>query len=138
LTSPLVHRLKYRVLRERLAVLRLASDVPIPRWAMQSDFYSVARAPDELSIVCRESACIPERLPQGALAERGWLALRLEGPFVFSTTGVLASFVEPLADAHIPIFAISTFNTDYVLVRREDVERAVTALARAGHEKLGE
>jgi hypothetical protein len=51
---------------------------------------------------------------------------------------VLASFVEPLADAHIPIFAISTFNTDYVLIRREDMERAVAALARAGHEKLGE
>jgi uncharacterized protein len=134
----LVHHLKYRVLQERMAVLRLASDVPIPRWAMQSDFFSVARTPDELSIVCRESACIPGRLPEGAAAERGWLALRLEGPFPFSTTGVLAAFVEPLADAHIPVFAISTFNTDYVLIRREDVERAVTALARAGHEKLGQ
>jgi hypothetical protein len=121
-----------------MAVLRLPSDSLIPRWAVQNDFFFVARAPDELSIVCRESACIPERLPEGALAERGWLALRLEGPFLVSTTGVLASFVQPLADAHIPIFAISTFNTDYVLVRREDLDRGVAALARAGHEKLGE
>jgi uncharacterized protein len=130
--------LKYSVLRERLAVLRLPSDSIIPRWAVEGEFSCVARASDELSIVCRESACTANHLPQGTLAERGWLALRLEGPFLVSTTGVLAAFVQPLADAHIPIFAISTFNTDYVLVRREDLERAVAALGRAGHEKLGE
>jgi len=75
-------------------------------------------------------------MPDGALCERGWLALHLEGPFPFSMTGVLASFLEPLAEAQIPIFAISTFDTDYVLIKRADLERAVMALASAGHEKV--
>ena len=77
-------------------------------------------------------------MPDGALVERGFVALRLEGPFPFSMTGVLASFLQPLADAHIPIFAISTFDTDYVLIKHEDLERAVVALGAAGHEKVGE
>ena len=66
------------------------------------------------------------------------MALKLEGPILFSMSGVLASFVEPLAAAQIPIFAISTFDTDYVLIKRQDLERAVRALAAAGHEKEGE
>ena len=66
------------------------------------------------------------------------MGLKLEGPFPFSMTGVLASFVQPLAQAQIPIFAISTFDTDYVLIKRENLEQAVLALAAAGHEKLGE
>lgn len=66
--------------------------------------------------------------------ESGWTALELEGPFSFSTTGVLASFAHPLAEAQIPIFAISTFNTDYVLVKAQDLKRVVAALRVAGHE----
>jgi len=75
-------------------------------------------------------------VPDDALAERGFAALRLEGPFPFSMTGVLASFLQPLAGAQIPIFAISTFDTDYILVRREDLKRAVAVLGAAGHEQI--
>ncbi len=78
-----------------------------------------------------------DRMPQGARAERGWLALKLEGPFPFSMTGVLAAFLQPQADARIPIFALSTFDTDYVLIKREHRERAVRALEAAGHERVG-
>ena len=74
--------------------------------------------------------------PDGALAEKGWLALKLEGPFPFTMTGVLASFIQPLAEARIPTFAISTFDTDYVLIKRENVEQALAALFAAGHEKV--
>ena len=77
-------------------------------------------------------------MPDGALAERGWVALKLEGPFPFTMTGVLASFLQPLAEAQIPIFAISTFDTDYVLIKRENLEQAVVVLGAAGHEKVGE
>ena len=93
----------------------------------------MVRTRDELSIVCAE-----DRIPDGVRAERGWLALKLEGPFPFSMTGVLASFLQPLAEAQIPIFAISTFDTDYVLIKRETLEQAVVALGAAGHEKIGE
>jgi len=61
------------------------------------------------------------------------MALKLEGPFPFAMTGVLASFVQPLAEAEIPIFAISTFDTDYVLVKSEDLDAALAALSAAGH-----
>lgn len=74
-------------------------------------------------------------MPEGVRVERGWVALKLEGPFPFSMTGVLASFLEPLAEAKIPIFAISTFDTDYVLVKREDLEGAKKTLAAAGHQE---
>ena len=77
-------------------------------------------------------------MPDGALAERDWVALKLEGPFPFSTTGVLASFLQPLAEAQVPIFAISTFHTDYVLIKRENPQQAVATLGAAGHENIGE
>jgi uncharacterized protein len=128
---------------ERLAVCRFAFDARIPTWALEGGFFCVVRTRDELSIVCTEDACTEDactedRIPDGALAERGWMALKLEGPFPFSMTGVLASFLQPLAEARIPIFAISTFDTDYVLIKRENLEQAVAALAVAGHEKVGE
>jgi hypothetical protein len=116
-----------------LAVCQLAAETPIPSWALAGGFFSVTRSTDELSIVCEERVCREHLVPAGVRIELGWVALRLEGPFPFSMTGVLASFLEPLAEAKIPIFAISTFDTDYVLVKREDLERAVTALEAAGH-----
>ena len=70
---------------------------------------------------------------EGVRIERGWVALKLEGPFPFSMTGVLASFLQPLAEAKIPIFAISTFDTDYVLVKAEKLDRALGVLRSAGH-----
>ncbi len=122
---------------------RLAPDARIPAWALEGGFLCVVRASDELSIVCGEDACKEDvrkedRMPDGVLAERGWIALKLEGPFPFSMTGVLASFLQPLADAQIPIFAISTFDRDYVLIKRESLERAVSALGAAGHERVGQ
>jgi uncharacterized protein len=120
--------LKYRVCPERLAVCQLAADAPIPAWAEEGGFFCVVRSSDELSIVCEDN-----RVPERVRVERGWVALKLEGPFPFSMTGVLASFLQPLGEAKIPIFAISTFDTDYVLVKREDLERAQNSLATAGH-----
>ncbi len=125
------HTLKYRVLAEPLAICQLPCDAPIPSWPLEANFFAVVRAADELSIVSTE-----DRVPDGVRAERGWLALQLEGPFPFSTTGVLASFIQPLAEAKIPIFAISTFNTDYVLVKRDDLDRAITALSATRHENV--
>jgi len=111
-------------------VCQLAADAPVPSWAQKGGFFCVTRSTDELSIVCED-----HRVPEGVRVERGWVALRLEGPFPFSMTGVAASFLQPLAEAKIPIFAISTFDTDYVLVKREDLERAQKALGAAGHQE---
>jgi uncharacterized protein len=126
----LPHKLKYRILDERLAICQLASDATIPSWAQEGGFFCVTRTTAELSVVCEEHL-----VPEGARVERGWLALKLEGPFPFSMTGVLASFLDPLAKASIPIFAISSFDTDYVLIKSETVQQARAALVAAGHEK---
>jgi len=111
-------------------VCRLASDSQIPAWALAGEFFCVARTAEELSVVCEES-CVPA----GIMFEKDWVALKLEGPFPFSMTGVLASFIETLANAGIPIFAISTFDTDYVLVKRDTLPAALQVLGNAGHEQ---
>jgi len=114
-------------------VCRLAVGEPIPDWALKGKFFCVGRAQDELSAVCEEGV-VQSR--DGITVEAGWVALKLEGPFPFAMTGVLASFIQPLAEAGIPIFAISTFDTDYVLVKQEELDWARKTLAAAGHEEL--
>jgi hypothetical protein len=129
----LPHHLKYVVLSEQLAICRFAPDTSIPAWATNGDggFSSIVRTADELSIVCAEA-----RVPGGVQVESGWVALKLQGPFPFSLTGVLSSFLQPLADAQISIFAISTFDTDYVLVKCEQLDAAIAALHAVGHERM--
>ena len=80
--------------------------------------------------------CLQSQVPPDVHHENGWACLKLEGPFPFSETGILASFVQPLSDHAIPIFAISTFDTDYVLVKHDWVGRAVEVLKAAGHEEI--
>jgi hypothetical protein len=94
-------------------------------------FFSITRTDDELSIVCAES-----RVPADIRAERDWVGLKLQGPFPFDMTGVLSSFLQPLAEARIPIFAISTFDTDFVLIKQEPLEPALAALEAAGHQRV--
>jgi uncharacterized protein len=113
----------------------MVADAPVPAWAQGAEFFSVVRTSDELSIVCPENRIDQSRA--GMTVEGGWVALKLEGPIPFSMTGVLASFLQPLSEAQISIFAISTFDTDYVLVKEENLPRAVTALRSAGHQALG-
>lgn len=115
-------------LDELYAVVRLEPDAALPDWAQRGHFRSVTRSDDEMSIVCRQ-----EDVPLDASAERGWVCFKVEGPVDFSLTGVVTSLVAPLADAEIPIFLISTFETDYLLVREHDLHRAVEALTLAGH-----
>ncbi len=110
------------------AVCRFDPAADVPAWAWQGDFVTISRTPDELSVLCAESAA-----PEGMQAERGWRCLKLEGPFDFALTGVLASVLGPLAEAGVSIFAVSTFDTDYVLVRADRLEQAIRALQGAGH-----
>jgi hypothetical protein len=116
-------------LPDHYAVNRLDAGSAIPHWAVQTPgLFSVTRTADELSVVCGE-----RHVPASIEAERGWRGLKLEGPFPFNAVGVLKSVLDPLAEARVGIFAISTFDTDYVLVKTEQFEHAVTALTRCGH-----
>ena len=112
----------------RMAVCRLGPHDEVPRWAGGGAFSSVTRTSTELSIVCREDA-VPDGIPR----ESGWCIFQVEGPLDFALTGVLASITGPLAEAGVSLFAISTFDTDYVMVRERDVEAAAPALRAAGH-----
>ena len=117
------------ILPGEYAVSRLQSDAPPPTWAMQGEFWTVSRTSDELSVLCRA-----EIVPDGVQTQRGWAALKLHGPFEFTLTGILASVLNPLKDAGIGIFAVSTFDTDYVLVAQEKLTQAIQVLEAAGHQ----
>lgn len=104
----------------------------MPDWALGAGFFCVTQTAEELSIVCEEN-----HVPDGVRIERDWVAFKLEGPFPFAMTGVLTSFLQPLAEAGIPIFAVATFDTDYVLMKRDKLQAALTALQTAHHEIVG-
>ena len=125
-------RLELTLLPESFAISRLAADAAIPAWAMQGSFFSVTRTGDELSVVTELS-----RVPVGVQSQPGWRALKVHGPFVLSEIGVLAALATPLAEAKISLFAISTFDTDYLLVASETLPAAIAALERTGHTIYG-
>jgi hypothetical protein len=110
------------------AVCRLGPEERIPTWASLGDFFSITKNAEELSIVCEE-----DMTPGSVRAERGWRALRVQGTLDFGLIGILAALATPLAEAGVSIFAISTFNTDYVLVMGRDLDRAISALTAVGH-----
>lgn len=116
------------VLDERLSICRLDANARVPAWATRASFFSVTRTRDELSVVCPE-----EDVPEGVSQERDWRALKLEGPFELSMVGILALIAVPLARADASISAVSTFDTDYVLVRGEHLDLAVGTLRERGH-----
>ena len=111
-----------------LAACRLGPDEPVPTWAGDGPLLSITRTEHELSIVCAA-----ERVPAEVRCERGFRCLEVRGPLAFAETGILASLVTPLAEAGISIFALSTYDSDYLLVPAADLDRALAALAAAGH-----
>ena len=117
-----------RVLDGTLAVARLDAGDRIPEWLPTSGFVATTRTTRELSIVCDA-----RNIPATVRTEPGWRALEVAGPLDFALTGVLASLAGPLAQAGIPIFAISTFDTDYILVKSDTLDRAIAALEDARH-----
>jgi hypothetical protein len=123
-----IRRLELTLLAERFAISRLAADGPIPAWATQGPFFSVTRTGEELSVVSELF-----RVPEGVQSQPGWRVLKVHGPFILSEIGVLSALATPLAEARISLFAVSTFDTDYLLVASETLSAAVTALERAGH-----
>jgi hypothetical protein len=121
--------LTLEILSDQLAVCRLSSLTPDLFQQSSGEFQAIIRSPGELTLVCAEAAA-----PVGEIIERGWRALKVMGPLPFSMTGVLAALAQPLAQAGISIFAISTFDTDYILVKEIRLEEAVAALREAGHQ----
>ena len=120
------------VLPGRLAVCRLAPDAPLAPWMGEGVVSSLSRTTAELSVVCAEAS-----VPEGVRVEAGWRALALRGPIDFALTGVLVRILQPLAEADVGIFALSTYDTDLVLVKEVQLADVVAALRDAGLEVVG-
>ncbi|WP_287595808.1 ACT domain-containing protein [Thermomonas sp.] len=121
--------LRLSLLPQTYVIARLAADAPVPAGVLEAaDFVSVSRTAEELSIVCPQ-----EVAPPAPKLDGGWRTLKLHGPFAFDEVGILAALLEPLAEAGIGIFAVSTFDTDYLLVKATDLPRAMATLRGAGH-----
>jgi hypothetical protein len=121
--------MRFKVVSGQFAIAQLPAGSPVPTWANHGAFSSVTATPEELSIVCQESA-----VPEGTTAQRGFTCLQLEGPFPLDSVGILHKFLGPLVKERIPIFAISTFNTDFILIHAERKKLALEVLQRAGNE----
>ncbi|OGY79061.1 MAG: amino acid-binding protein [Candidatus Kerfeldbacteria bacterium RIFCSPHIGHO2_02_FULL_42_14] len=117
-------KLSLKVLPMKVGICRLEKEARIPDWAIVGGFFSVTRTDDELSVVCME-----ENIPEDVKCEKGWRVFKVEGILDFSLTGILASIANPLAQAKISIFAVSTFDTDYILVKEDTLEEAVKVLS---------
>jgi hypothetical protein len=117
-------KLTLSILPNSLAVCRLDKDAKIPSWVFKSSFYTVSKNADELSVVCDQSV-----VPGDVKKTENWKAFKVQGPLDFSQIGIISSLSKPLAENNIPIFAISTYDTDYILVESKYFTQAKSVLA---------
>ncbi|MDO8559067.1 MAG: ACT domain-containing protein [bacterium] len=113
------------ILPEKLAICHFDKKSLIPGWATDISFCSITRTKDELSVVCPQ-----DKIPGGVLAEKDWRAFKLEGAADLFSVGIIASLSQPLAEAKISIFNISTYETNYILVEEKNLEKAVAILSK--------
>ncbi len=117
-------QLSLLVMPDKIAICQMDKDAIIPSWATSDSFFAIVKTDDELSVVCSASS-----VPDGVKSDKEWRAFKVEGTLDFSLIGVIASLSNPLAAAKISIFVISTFNTDYFLVKNVDCDKAITVLS---------
>ena len=120
--------LSLKILPDRMAVCRLAPTAQLPDWIDRSGFYSITRTQEALTVVCTEAP-----VPPGTPVESGWRCFKVSGPLDFSETGIIFSLSKPLAESGISIFTVSTFDTDYFMVKEKNLAAAIDALKAAGH-----
>jgi len=120
--------LKLAVLDGGYAVHRFSPENEIPANVLTGNFTSITRTDDELSIVCDAQLSL-----NSDKSEAGWTCIKVLGPLDFGLTGILARIASVLAEAEISIFAISTYDTDYILVKKEKLALAQEALKKAGY-----
>ncbi len=118
----------FSVLDGKYCVAKLPADAIVTPIPVDRELYSVTRTTEEISIICLETEA-----PENSQIERNWRVLKVQGPLEFSLKGVLVSLLSPLADAKIGVFALSTYNTDYILVKQYHLSKALSALVLAGH-----
>ncbi|WP_461206322.1 ACT domain-containing protein [Clostridium sp. DL1XJH146] len=123
--------LTMKLLEAKYGVARLDKSELIPEWAKDSEFYSITKTADELSVVCTENS-----IPSDVKCEKNWRVLKIEGPLDFSLIGILSSISTILAQKGISIFAIFTYDTDYILVKDEEIDNTIGALSDERYEVI--
>jgi hypothetical protein len=118
----MIHNLK--VLQKKYSILKFQTDSALPDWIYLSDFYSITRTHEELSVVTEQ----PDPAADNITGSKDWRVLKIIGPLDFSMIGVIADISNILKDARVPIFTISTYNTDYILVGQKDLDVTIKAL----------
>ena len=118
-------KLTLKLLKEKYGVARLNKESEIPTWAFKGEFYSIIKTEDELSIVSLE-----ENIPLDIICENDWRILKIEGPLDFSLVGILSKISSLMAENSISIFAISTYDTDYILIKENNIEKAINVLEK--------
>jgi len=117
----------------RMAICRLDPEEETPPWAGSAVLSSVTRTQAEMTVICQE-----ESVPAGIPCNKNWRCLRIGGVLDFSETGILSSLTASLAVEDIPVYALSTYSTDLLLIKEKDLPRAVLALSGAGHRVFSE
>jgi hypothetical protein len=125
--------IQFSVYDGRLCLAKLPPDTKLASIPRTVGFFSLTANDDEISVIAGEQFLHPK-----AEIERGWRAIKVKGPLEFELKGVLASLLNPLTDADISVFALSTYNTDYILVKDYQLDRACEALRAAGHIDLSD
>lgn len=122
-------KLKLKLLKDMYGVCRLNNNSKIPEWGAKGEFSSITRTEDELSIVCLQN-----NIPEGIQCEKSWKVFKIEGPLDFSLIGILSAISSLMAEKGISIFAISTYDTDYILIKDKDLNKAIEVLSNDKYE----
>jgi hypothetical protein len=117
------------VLKDDYIICRLDAFEGIPEWIKDSPFYSITQTSEELSVVCEKNTA-----QQKLTCEEDWKCMRIHGPLGFSETGIISTLTSMLAQNDISVFVISTYETDYILLKKMNLAKAAKILTDAGHE----
>ena len=124
----ILRQLHLSLLKDKYAICSLPATAPIPDWALKESLISITRTGDELTIVCPQ-----DLIPSQCQCDLNWRCFRIDGAFDLNQTGVISSISSPLALNQISIYVISTYNTDYFLVKEKNVEQTISVLTSSGH-----
>ena len=122
--------LDFKLFKDTFSICRLNKDSPIPEWLENSDFFSLTRTPDELSIVCNQ---VLVKSDDKIIINKDWRIIKIKGPLDFTLTGIIAYISDLLKKNNIPIFVISTYDTDYILTKNQYINKVLIVLKSNGH-----
>ena len=124
--------LNFKVLPGKFAVYKFQKETPLTSWIYSSDFYSLTKTRDELSVIAVQN----DDLPSDVSSSKNWRIIKIEGPLDFSLIGIIAGITEILKENGISLLTVSTYSTDYILVKQKDLYSALEALKQHGHHIL--